>query len=383
MRRERLFSAIFATGVKIHFFDFKEGKVYVSVFRDIVQGYNMASLSECMITGATQDDIDDIMKFIEQYWSPAHILCQSRHFFEWQYCYHGEVCFVIARNNVSHELEGIVGYIPYSEEDDRDVLGALWKVRNDRYPMLGLKLKLYLMRSIHARSLSGIGLNTNTLELHKRSGSLVGRLAHYYLLSDLEEYKIAKISNKIIPDYNHSMEQFILSEVKVIDEVKVLCDKEKLEKKTPRKSFDFFCHRYCQHPAYQYQFQGVYNNDALLGCFVMRQIHCNSSTILRIVDYIGDVRAIAHTGAALRNMLAEKYEYIDFYLYGIRDDILWDAGFALKRNDDVNIIPNYFEPFVRENIVLYFYTDSLENIVLFKGDGDQDRPNFITGRLVV
>lgn len=339
----------------------------------------MASLSECTITNAAWDDIDDIMKFIEQYWSSTHILCRSRKFFEWQYCYHGEVGFVIARNNTSHELEGIVGYIPYSEEEERDVFGALWKVRSDHYPMLGLKLKLYLMRSIHAKSLSGIGLNPSTLELHKRSGSVLGRLRHYYLLSDLEEYIVAKISTKVIPDYNHEREQFILTEVKEREALRRLCDKEKLEKKTPRKSFDFLCHRYWQHPVYQYRFQGIYRGEELLGCFVTRKIQCDSS-ILRIVDYIGDIEAIAHTGAALRDML-DGYEYMDFYLYGIRNDILEDAGFALKQDDDINIIPNYFEPFVQKNIVLDFFADSLENIVLFKGDGDQDRPNFMTGGL--
>lgn len=337
----------------------------------------MAILSECSITRATWNDIDDIMEFIKRYWNPNHILCKSRQFFEWQYCYHGEVCFVIARNNISHELEGVVGYIPYSNEEERDVFGALWKVRNNHYPMLGLKLKLYLMRSIHAKSLTAIGLNINTLELHRRSGSAVGRLKHYYLLSDLEEYVIAKISTKFIPDYNHEREQFLLSEVKEVETLKVLFDKEKIESKSPRKSFAFFCHRYCQHPVYQYRLQGVYDHEDLLGCFVTREISCNSSSVLRIVDYIGDVSAIAHTGAALRNMLDGHYEYIDFYLYGIQDDILRDAGFVLKQDDDVNIIPNYFEPFVQENIALDFFADSLENIVLFKGDGDQDRPNFI------
>ena len=80
--------------------------------------------------------------------------------------------------------------------------------------------------------------------------------------------------------------------------------------------------------------------------------------------------------------LLKGYEYIDFYLYGIEDDILRDAGFVLQ-DDDVNIIPNYFEPFVQKNISLDFYADSLEEIILFKGDGDQDRPNFISGDLLL
>ncbi|WP_287331572.1 hypothetical protein [Parabacteroides sp.] len=318
------------------------------------------------------------MKFIEQYWNPEHILCKSRQFFEWQHYYHGEVCFVVAENNCSHELEGIVGYIPYSEEKERDVFGALWKVRNKNYPMLGLKMKLYLMRSINARTLSGIGLNAKTQELHRRSGSFIGKLKHYYLLADLEEYKIAHIVTKMIPDYNRAKEQFELMEIKESEQLRGLCEGEKQQYKSPRKSFDFFSHRYLQHPVYQYQFWGVQNGVNLLGVFVTRDLSHNSSCVLRIVDYIGDIEAIANTGAALRE-LVRGYEYIDFYLYGIRDNILLDAGFTLKQDDDSNIIPNYFEPFVQKNVSLDFYADSLDDIILFKGDGDQDRPNFITG----
>ena len=69
----------------------------------------MASLAECTIRKAEFDDIENIMKFIERYWNPNHILCKSRKFFEWQHYYHGEVCFIIAENNCRHEIEGIVG----------------------------------------------------------------------------------------------------------------------------------------------------------------------------------------------------------------------------------------------------------------------------------
>ena len=39
-----------------------------------------------------------------------------------------------------------------------------------------------------------------------------------------------------------------------------------------------------------------------------------------------------------------------------------------------NIIPNYFHPFVRENIVLRMMEPPAKEMILFRGDGDQDRP---------
>ena len=43
------------------------------------------------------------------------------------------------------------------------------------------------------------------------------------------------------------------------------------------------------------------------------------------------------------------------------------------------VIPNYFEPFIQENISISYFTDSqnLENLRIFKADGDQDRPSIM------
>lgn len=341
----------------------------------------MKNKERYMIRQATEKDVESVMKFIKDYWNKNHILCMSKQFMMWQHFYHEEFCFLIAENTDNYEIEGILGYIPYSEKEDRDVFGALWKVRNNHFPMLGLKMKLYLMNNIGARTVSAIGLNENTLELHKKSGSIVGTLKHYYILSDLERYVIAKIQNKIIIDYNHQRTQYDLMPINGINMLQKICDWEEKHRKTPQKSVDFICHRYINHPIYKYNIWGIFNKEKLVGAFITREIVYNNSPILRIVDYLGDTNAIAHVGKEIRRILF-GYEYIDFYLYGIDDSILADAGFILKRDENINVIPNYFEPFKQENVKLNFYTTSLENTVLFKGDGDQDRPNYIQNDII-
>ena len=42
--------------------------------------------------------------------------------------------------------------------------------------------------------------------------------------------------------------------------------------------------------------------------------------------------------------------------------------------NDENVIPNYFAPFVQENVEIFFHAPN-EEIVFCKADGDQDRPN--------
>ncbi|EOW3520763.1 hypothetical protein ACOWVB_000374 [Campylobacter coli] len=53
-------------------------------------------------------------------------------------------------------------------------------------------------------------------------------------------------------------------------------------------------------------------------------------------------------------------------------------GFNLKKQEDKNIIPNYFEPFEKKNILIKFaYKTKVNNYAIFKGDSDQDRPSVL------
>ena len=56
-------------------------------------------------------------------------------------------------------------------------------------------------------------------------------------------------------------------------------------------------------------------------------------------------------------------------------DVWLAAGFTERVEGDGCIIPNYLTPPVHENTEYYYFTNKPENFVLFKADGDQDRPN--------
>ena len=70
-----------------------------------------------------------------------------------------------------------------------------------------------------------------------------------------------------------------------------------------------------------------------------------------------------------------SYEFIDFYCYGIAHQYLKKAGFSLLSQEDGNIIPNYFEPFERENVKIRIVVAHWPSFHLSRGDGDQDRPS--------
>ena len=63
--------------------------------------------------------------------------------------------------------------------------------------------------------------------------------------------------------------------------------------------------------------------------------------------------------------------------YGIPSDIIETLGFDLLDPKGNLVIPNYFEPFLRKNILIDIAIKSKHDCVIFKADSDQDRPSII------
>ena len=79
-------------------------------------------------------------------------------------------------------------------------------------------------------------------------------------------------------------------------------------------------------------------------------------------------------------MQNNNYEYIDFVEVGLDKECLINAGFINRKEYENVIVPNYFEPFVQENIDLDYAYKTVVNdsrTIFFKADADQDRPNII------
>ena len=90
---------------------------------------------------------------------------------------------------------------------------------------------------------------------------------------------------------------------------------------------------------------------------ITRTQNCNNSSAVRIVDYIGEQKLFASCGSFFDTLLNEN-EYIDFYFDGFDEQFVKQAGFCEVR-DDINIIPDYFNPFEQVNVDIY--VDSSNN----------------------
>lgn len=324
------------------------------------------------IRQAHYDEIDEIRDFIDKYWKKGHILSKNRELFEYEYVIDGKVNFYIAKNKFTGELESIQGFAYASQnKNKRDIWGSMSKTRTDHpnMPFLNRELIIRLIENMKARYEVGVGVNPRTmLVLSQLDGYYCHKMNHYYRLADKNDYKIAQIQNKTIINKDNSIVQIQPKIVKTIDELKRIFDFETVNECIPYKDEWYINHRFFKYPFYHYM---VYSVEQAF--FVIREQESGGEKILRIMDYIGKHSSFGKLYDFFTELL-KNYEYVDFYNYGFEDEYLKQAGFVNKEKTPENIIPNYFSPFVQENIDIYVHSQS-ENTLYFKADADQDRPN--------
>ncbi len=325
------------------------------------------------IRRARYEEIPEIMDFIDKYWRKGHILSVNREFFEYEFVIKDkEVNFFIAKNKETGEIESLEGFVQASKEiENNDIWGSIWKVRNDHpnIPFLGIELSERMSETLKPRNCMGVGLNPRTALPLSRDvlNNYCAKMHHFYKLSERKEYKIAKIEDKIILKKDKNIEQLKPIEVFSIKELEKIFDFSWAEKQVPRKDKWYFEHRFFKHPIFKYRVFAL--NDAF---FIAREQEYDNSKILRIVDFIGNQEAFSKLFDFFESLIND-FEYIDFYNLGFKEEYLQKAGFSERLENSKNIIPNYFAPFVQENIEIYIAGP--EDALYFKADSDQDRPN--------
>lgn len=331
-------------------------------------------MTEYIIRYATVEDIPRIMAFVDENWKKGHILSRDRGLFEWQYINNGKLNMVVGET-YEGDIQAILGFIPYSADDEKDFSLALWKAM-DGTAFLGVKLLMFLIKEEPHRNIFCNGINLETTEgIYQRLGFKIGKLQQWYRLEKVEKYQIAKVIDDSIPKtvYDNGYTLGCIADLKDL----LKCSSKRMFDRAavPFKSKEYISKRYFNHPMYDYVVYGVYkNNKEIDTAIVFRIQECGDSRVLRIIDVIGDYSNIYLVTRQIDELAIEyKAEYVDLYEMGLSDDELYKAGW-LKVGSNENIIPNYFAPFTQCNVDISISTMN-EEIVIFKGDGDQDRPN--------
>lgn len=324
---------------------------------------------------AKYEDIPRIMLFIKTYWSNNHILANDRSFFEYQYVDKQEVHFVLFENG-NNDIIGVLGYIPYDCEkcQERDIFLALWKVRQGEHFLAGMEMLYYLEREGKCRNTYCARINRQTFSIYKYLKKNIAKLEHYYMLNALcGDYRIAEIKKRTEVKYQkHSYQVNSITSVEQLDFGEI----NNKEFEGPYKSVNYVKKRYFEHPVYIYKIFEIKTAEGI-AYIVGRDQEYNGAKVFRIVELWGKECNIANIGSFLENFLImNMYEYIDCYAYGLSDICMEKSGFTKLQENDENIIPNYFEPFEKNNIDIYIFTPKGISTRMFKGDGDQDRPSF-------
>ncbi|MCH5252239.1 MAG: hypothetical protein J1F22_04635 [Lachnospiraceae bacterium] len=333
-----------------------------------------------VIRRANREDIPGIMEFIDLYWKKNHICAVSPEFFEWMYCDKGQVNFNIAVDEDTKEIWGINGFVCYNSEENPDVSGTLWKARKtEENIVLGIDLGNFLKSVTQYNHNFSVGVSTRAFRMEKLRGKKVAELKRYYMLNPKSEYQIARIRQipQIAPDVVDSCFEGISD----MTEFKDWINEKDLRENIPYKDYAYIGHRYFGHPVYRYQMLGLcVEGQRRKGIFVGRTVEQNGTCIFKIVDFFGRDKEIGSCHLAMDKWMRENdFEYIDFYEYGISDIYMEKAGFTLLE-DDTNIIPNYFEPFVQSNVRIPIVLCEGDNLHIYRGDADQDRPSLLGKR---
>lgn len=329
---------------------------------------------------ANYDEIPAIIDFIKTEWNENHIYVKCTEFFKYEHCVDGRVNAIIAVNQLTSCIEGILLFYQTRRDlSGADLYGGIWCVsKKCTMPLLGYKMVGSVKTITKTRGHSGVGINPETTAkiFSHIQEQYVGKMNHYYRLANKDSYQVAVINNKKISSLceYHGCRLLLFDSADYLFKAFLLPEYEKVY---PYKDEWYIEKRYFNHPIYQYLVYGIEMNEKMEGILVARVVIHNGIKILRLVDFIGNLKSISYIGMEIQRLMEkENYEYVDFYEYGIDDWIMKSAGFMLNEKEDENIIPNYFEPFVCKNIELWFHSP-YKKYTVFKADADQDRPNEI------
>lgn len=283
--------------------------------------------------------------------------------------------FAVAEDGDGQYLSA-AGYIPAGQAPDAGVWVSIW-VAVKGHNGVGLELMDALPGLLGTPVLACNNIRPATCKLYHFLGWQAERLRHYYRLGTPgpDGWTLAvpgETSPLPMPARDLDLEP-------VAGAVALEALGLPATSHTPKKDLWYLRRRYFEFPHFHYDVWAVRECGQLLAYAVTRTVPAADTgcvPVLRLVDFIGPDEVLPRIGHALDRLLHRTgAEYLDCYNAGIAPDIWRRTGLTERLPEDGVIIPNYLTPPLRDNTEYYYFVNQPDGFVMFKADGDQDRPN--------
>ncbi len=317
---------------------------------------------------AQLDEQQEVIDFLNTHWGGRHPLVNDDRLREHYYLRDGAFNFALAY--YKEKLSSVAGFIYTSKSHEAAYL-SIW-CADPKVKGIGLELADKLKTLTGVKTLSCNNIRPNTMPFYDFLGYKTGKFTRGYILADKAEYKLAKVAKKIV--FSHTVNNVEFETIYNLDE-KLLSKLQKGAK--PQKDVSYINSRYFEYPFWKYHAKKIILDGECTGVFFYRIAEYDGAKAMRIVDFIGDPQGLSLLGQGVMQMLKDfDGEYADIYVAGMSEEVLVKGGFTVIDNGHENIIPNYTTPPIFENTEFYYFTSDEKDFVMYKADGDGDRPKF-------
>ena len=275
---------------------------------------------------------------------------------------------------INSKLGAVLGLMNNKNWDNklRDAIYVTFLLKSNLAKDAIFKFFKYIFINLKPDFLCCTGFNKIPSKFYAQLGK-IEFFKHYYIFNARTKKRISAnlIENKVIKKINLTK-----LKMKIEKKIKIFPNTNFYTKKTRK----YFTNKYLKNPYYDYFLMSFYNNKKIKFFFICRNICIGKTKISRIVDFYGKISSKDNILGLVKKYLHEnELEYIDFLCSGFDQNLLTNLGFNKKEKKQ--IIPNYFEPFIKKNINLnlciMINKYKKNKTVILKGYGDQYRVNII------
>ena len=325
------------------------------------------------------------MSFIEDHWQKGHVLATSSVLMDWQ---HGAADdaydYLVARD--SEKILGVLGYIATRRFDPSQIAAnviwlALWKIEKDAgVAGLGLRMLDSLGKLETHAALAVNGINLAHPPMYKALRYEVGELRQYFVTCPRRMQTLVTAP----ADYSWPVPlgDGALWEEMMEEDLLNLSPAVLSTTGSVHKTATYFLNRFLRHPIYQYRVYLLTSSNGEQALVASRVAEWQKARVVRLVDFSGEPTAFRSSGRGLARVMEEcGAEYADFWSYGMDESFIRPTGMVPVEPSGSVVVPNYFEPFIAKNgrilCAVKRANGSALPTMIFRADGDQDRPNLI------